>query len=169
VSEINIVPHSFEDLAVRLLLATLCGAAIGVNRELRVKPAGLRTHALVALGAAVVTMCALLLGVNAEVHDPSAASRVLQGVLTGIGFIGGGAILRRQDRQGVHGLTTAASIWVVAAAGVAVGIGLWPIALMATALALAVLVGGARLDLVLRSTRQDMTAAKKQDLGQERA
>jgi putative Mg2+ transporter-C (MgtC) family protein len=112
-------PSTPADLALRLLAAIVSGAIIGLNRELAGKPAGLRTHALVALGAAAG--CAVGLSIPG---DPSATSRVLQGIMAGVGFIGGGVILHDR-RGGVHGLTTAASIWVVAAAGMAAGTGLF--------------------------------------------
>ena len=89
---------------LRLLLATLLGAAIGVNRELRQKPAGLRTHALVALGAALFTIVGLALTAFGGTRDPNAMSRLVQGIVTGVGFIGGGVILRRDDSKGIHGL-----------------------------------------------------------------
>ena len=136
------VPASFAELAGRLLLATLFGALVGLNRERQGKPAGLRTHALVALGGAQMAILALLFGQ----HDVSAPSRVLQGVLAGVGFIGGGVILHRGDAQGVHGLTTAAAIWVVAAIGVAAGAGLWRTAASGLALTLLVLTLGERVD-----------------------
>ena len=136
------VPASFAELAGRLLLATLFGALVGLNRERQGKPAGLRTHALVALGGAQMATLALLFGQ----HDISAPSRVLQGVLAGVGFIGAGVILHRGDAQGVHGLTTAAAIWVVAAIGVAAGAGLWRTSATGLVLTLLVLAAGERVD-----------------------
>src|SRR4051812_41628340 len=115
------VPASWSAMVARLVLAMALGAAVGVNRELRQKPAGLRTHALVALGAALLTMIGLAL----SAADITAPGRILQGIVAGVGFIGGGAILRLDDAKGVHGLSTAASIWIVAATGIAVGCGLW--------------------------------------------
>jgi putative Mg2+ transporter-C (MgtC) family protein len=136
------VPGSFIELAGRLLLATLFGALVGLNREQQGKPAGLRTHALVALGGAQLAIVALLFGQE----DSSAPGRVLQGVLAGVGFIGAGVILHRADPQGVHGLTTAAAIWVVAAIGVAAGAGLWRTASTALALTMLVLIAGEATD-----------------------
>ena len=137
-------PADFLHLAGRLAIAVLLGAAIGVNRELRQKPAGLRTHALVALGAALVTAVGGMLAVSTS--DPATVSRIIQGLVAGIGFIGGGVILHRGDRQGVHGLTTAASLWLVATVGIAVGVGLWAAGALAIALALAVLTIGGPID-----------------------
>jgi putative Mg2+ transporter-C (MgtC) family protein len=136
------VPASLAELVGRLLLATLFGALVGLNREKQGKPAGLRTHALVALGGAQLAIVALLFGQQ----DGSAPGRVLQGVLAGVGFIGAGVILHRGDAQGVHGLTTAAAIWVVAAIGVAAGAGLWRTAASSVALTLLILLAGERTD-----------------------
>jgi putative Mg2+ transporter-C (MgtC) family protein len=127
------------EIAVRLGAALLLGSALGLNRELHGKPAGLRTHALVSLGAAVAAIVSLGFPGETKAIDPNAVSRVLQGILTGIGFLGAGVILR--DPTGhVTGLTTAATIWVCATLGVACGLGYWPvvgIALGLTVIALA--------------------------------
>jgi putative Mg2+ transporter-C (MgtC) family protein len=131
----------WTEVMLRLLAATAAGSILGLNRELTQKPAGLRTHALVALGAALVTVSALQLGVTDDRTHADAASRVIQGVIAGIGFLGGGAILH-SDGRNVSGLTTAATIWVAAALGISCGIGRWQIAGMAAGLALAVLVLG---------------------------
>jgi putative Mg2+ transporter-C (MgtC) family protein len=147
------IPATWAVLVLRLILATALGAAVGLNRELRLKPAGLRTHALVALGAALLTMIGLALTDVNGTKDPSATSRVLQGIVVGVGFIGGGVILRRDDPMGVLGLSTAASIWIVAATGVAVGCGLWRAAVATVLLVLIVLVMGAPIDRALRTWR----------------
>jgi putative Mg2+ transporter-C (MgtC) family protein len=126
----------------RLVAATLFGAAIGVNRERQRKPAGLRTHALVALGAATFAIVGLMLG---EI-DAAATGRVLQGITAGAGFIGAGVILHRDDLKAIHGLTTAAGIWIVSAVGVAVGAGLWRTSLATVTLTLVVLIGGESVD-----------------------
>jgi putative Mg2+ transporter-C (MgtC) family protein len=147
------IPATTMVLVLRLILATALGAAVGVNRELRLKPAGLRTHTLVALGAALFTMIGLTLTNVNGTYDPSATSRVLQGIIVGVGFIGGGVILRRDDLRGVYGLSTAASIWIVAATGVAAGCGLWRAATATVLLVLLVLVLGAPIDRALRALR----------------
>ena len=106
---------------VRVLTAALLGALLGAERERAGKPAGLRTHMLVALGAALFVLFPAESGM--EVAD---LSRVIQGVATGIGFIGAGTILKRADAEQVEGLTTAASIWLTGAIGMSVGAGqLW--------------------------------------------
>lgn len=136
------LPGTYVELAGRLVLATVFGALIGLNREQQGKPAGLRTHALVALGGALLAIVALFFGQG----DSSAPGRVLQGVLAGVGFIGAGVILHRADTQGVHGLTTAAAIWLVAAIGVATGAGLWRTAATTLVLALLILIAGEATD-----------------------
>lgn len=105
-------------IAGRLLCALVIGAAVGIQRELTHKPAGLRTHMLVALGTSLFVVAA----VEARM-SPSDLSRVIQGIVTGIGFLGGGAILKLTAEHEIHGLTTAASIWMTAAASIAAGLG----------------------------------------------
>jgi putative Mg2+ transporter-C (MgtC) family protein len=135
-------PQSILEVAGRLALATLFGAAIGANREWKEKPAGLRTHSLVALGSALFTLIGLLLSHG----DASATARVLQGLTAGLGFIGGGVILRRPELQDVQGLTTAATIWLVSAVGVAAAAGLWRTSVAALGLTLLILMLGERID-----------------------
>ena len=117
-------------LSVRLIVAMIFGAVIGIQRERAGKPAGLRTHMLVALGAAVFIIASGEFGMN-----PDSISRVIQGLVTGIGFLGAGAILKLYEKRAVEGLTTAAGIWMTAALGVAVGLGRFGLALVATLLA----------------------------------
>ncbi len=140
------LPLGLAGLVGRLALATALGAMVGLNRQMQKKPAGLRTHSLVALGGALFTLVGMYVGAAGDV---AATSRVLQGIIAGIGFIGGGVILHRDDTKGVHGLTTAAAIWVVAGAGVATGAGLWRAAVTGVVLTLAVLVIGERVDRIL--------------------
>lgn len=119
---------------MRLLLAVLLGAAVGLQRELTGKPAGLRTHILVSLGTASMVVAAIGAGMQAD-----ALSRVVQGLVTGIGFIGAGAILKRSEQREIVGLTTAAGLWMTAALGVIAGLGQYAIALPAVLLAVLVL------------------------------
>jgi putative Mg2+ transporter-C (MgtC) family protein len=113
----------------QIVVAAALGAAIGLEREMGAQPAGLRTHMLVSLGAALFTLAGAAMGV-----DPT---RVAAQVVTGIGFLGGGAILR--EGATIRGLTTAASLWVTAAIGLAVGLRQWFTATATTVVALAVL------------------------------
>jgi putative Mg2+ transporter-C (MgtC) family protein len=137
----------WQEVLLRLGTATLIGAILGINRNLRGKPAGLRTHALVSLGAALVTMNAAYVG---KVPDATAATRVIQGIITGIGFLGGGVILRDEKIHAVRGLTTGASIWVAACLGVGSGIGQWGTCLVAAGLTLFVLMVGGPVESLLR-------------------
>lgn len=148
--EMATIPGSSSAAILRLVLACVLGAAIGVNRELRGKPAGLRTHALVALGAALMTLIALSLTTTDQMDRYGATSRVIQGLVAGIGFIGGGVILRREQTNEVHGLSTAASIWIVSALGVATGCGLWLASTTSALLALIILWFGEKIDRNLR-------------------
>lgn len=119
----------------------LIGGVIGIERELKQKPAGLRTHMLVCLGSAVFAVIPMQL-VSLE-SNPDAISRVIQGIATGIGFIGAGEIVRESTensaRPEVHGLTSAASVWVSAALGIAAGLGLWQLGLVGAVLTFVVL------------------------------
>jgi putative Mg2+ transporter-C (MgtC) family protein len=121
-----------DDGAWRLLLAAGLGAAIGLEREYRQKPAGLRTNILIAVGSALFTILSGLMG-----HEAGTADRIAAQIVTGIGFLGGGAILR--SGNSIHGMTTAATIWVNAAIGMAAGAGHFVLASAAAALTLVVL------------------------------
>lgn len=121
-------------VAIRLAASALLGGIIGFQREKVGKPAGLRTHILVALGTTF-----FILGCSGFGMSSDGLSRVIQGIVTGIGFIGAGAILKSDEQQTVKGLTTAASVWVTAAVGVTVGLGEVGLAIIATVLSLLVL------------------------------
>lgn len=123
-----------ERVLLRVLTATLLGALIGFEREKAGKPAGLRTHILVCLGTAVIVLaCA-----GARM-DLDGLSRVIQGIVTGIGFIGAGSILKLDEERDIQGLTTAAGVWMTAGIGIACGLGTLGLALISTALTLMVL------------------------------
>ena len=122
------------EIILRLLLAVALGAGIGYQRERANKPAGLRTHILIAAGSALFTVVSLF-GFGDGV-DPS---RVAAGVVTGIGFIGAGVVFRGIRGDHVMGLTTAASIWVTAAIGLAAGVGMYLIATIVAAISVIVL------------------------------
>ena len=125
------------ELGVRLLIALVLGAMIGLEREYHAHPAGLRTLIMIAMGACLFTMMGPLLITSAsKLGDPT---RIAAQVVTGIGFLGGGAILKTNDR--VQGMTTASTIWGVAAIGMCVGFGFYALAILATVLALIALIG----------------------------
>ena len=113
----------------RLGLAAVLGAILGLDREKIQSAAGLRTHILVCLGAAV-----MVLGGDAAGFAHDASSRVIQGIIAGIGFLGAGTILKISDKIEVHGLTTAASIWVTAGVGIAAGLGHFWLSVVATSI-----------------------------------
>jgi putative Mg2+ transporter-C (MgtC) family protein len=121
-------------IGLRLTLAAVFGGVLGYEREQTGKSAGVRTHMLVALGAAFFALVPSLLGASGE-----ALSRVIQGIATGIGFIGGGTILKQNEQGVIKGLTTAAGIWMTAALGVAAGTGRLASAALGTVLALIIL------------------------------
>jgi putative Mg2+ transporter-C (MgtC) family protein len=133
--ELALPPASdLTSTTVRLLVAVLLGALLGYDRERQDSAAGLRTHMLVALGAALLVVVAQQSGM-----DNADMSRVLQGIVAGIGFLGAGAIIKLNEKEQIKGLTTAATIWSTAAIGVAAGLGLAITATVATLLALAIL------------------------------
>ena len=132
-----------EEIVVRLAVAVVLGAMIGVNRDLHGKPAGLRTLAIVAVGAAAFTLTAATLGAEG---DPSAVSRTIQGIAAGVGFLGAGVIMRDAPGGVVHGLTTAASLWATTALGIACGLGQWAIVAPTFALIVVILVFGGALE-----------------------
>jgi putative Mg2+ transporter-C (MgtC) family protein len=130
------------EVALRLGAAALAGAALGLNRDLHDKPTGVRTLGLVGLGSAAVVVAAS--------GDANAMSRVIQGLVTGIGFLGAGVIVRTEASRQVHGLTTAACVWLTACIGAVCGAGDWPILLVGIPLVFILLVGGGALDEALR-------------------
>lgn len=132
------------EILLRLSVATLAGAAIGLNRDLQNRPIGLKTLGLVSLSTAVVVLIAVQYGDPTHISD--AASRVIQGILTGIGFIGAGVIVRERDRFRVHGLTSAACAFFAACIGIVCGVGEWRIVGMGLALAFLLLIVGLRIE-----------------------
>ncbi|HET9236736.1 MAG TPA: MgtC/SapB family protein [Oligoflexus sp.] len=126
--------ESATRLFVRLMLGAVLGGLIGYEREWRGKDAGLRTHMLVCLGTAFVVAAA------EQARMPFAdISRIIQGVMAGIGFVGAGAILKRTDKSKIEGLTTAAAVWFTATIGIVVGMGREASAVIGTVFALSVL------------------------------
>jgi len=121
-------------VVLRVVAATLLRAIVGFEREKAGKPAGLRTHILVCLGTAVV-----VLACSGARMDLAGLSRVIQGIVTGIGFIGAGSILKLEGERDIRGLTTAAGLWMTAAIGIAVGLGELGLAVITTALTLIIL------------------------------
>ena len=139
--------YEFARIAIRLVAAAVMGGIVGIQRERAGKPAGLRTHMLVAIGSALFVLSASSAGMELD-----EVSRVIQGVAAGIGFLGAGAILKLEDKRSIEGLTTAAAIWVTSAAGVAAGLGRIGLALSGVLLAWAVL---SLIALLPADTRED--------------
>ena len=127
-------PAQLTRIVLRLLLAALLGGALGYERERSGTAAGLRTHMLVAIGAALFVLVPQQAGM--VIGD---LSRVIQGIVTGVGFLGAGAIIKHASDESVQGLTTAAGVWMTAAIGIACGLGREATAVLSTVLALAVL------------------------------
>lgn len=128
------------DIVWRIVLAAMVGGAIGLNRNLHHKYVGLRTMALIGGSAAALTIIALN-GADGQIHV-EAMSRIIQGILTGLGFIGAGVIVRGAEGKRVHGLTTAATVWTTAVLGILCGNGAWVVVLTLGAVTAAILVLG---------------------------
>lgn len=141
---------------IRLFAATLLGALVGIQRERAGKPAGLRTHILVCLGTAVFVLSCSGVGMSLE-----GLSRVIQGIVTGIGFIGAGSILKLSEERDIQGLTTAAGVWMTAAIGVSVGLGSLGVALLSTLFTLIILALAGPLEL--RAEKRREAKAKEPD------
>jgi putative Mg2+ transporter-C (MgtC) family protein len=131
-----------------ILLAVCCGAAIGLERQLKHKPAGLRTNILICLGAAVFTIIS-----ERMAGDKDAITRIAAQIVTGVGFLGAGAVI--QDRGGIHGLTTAATIWLVASVGMACGAKLYLLAVISTIITIIVLLGLGQLEKFFRHSKEN--------------
>jgi putative Mg2+ transporter-C (MgtC) family protein len=128
------------EMLLRLISATFAGMVIGLNRDLHDKPMGMRTLGLVSLSSAIVVLAGSTIG-DLDVHQ-DAASRVIQGILTGLGFLGAGAILREPEKMQVHGLTTAATVLIAATFGISAGLGEWFLTFGGAVIALTLLVFG---------------------------
>jgi putative Mg2+ transporter-C (MgtC) family protein len=136
ISEFSDIPNAAQatKVVLRLCIASLLGGLIGYERELRGKSAGLRTHMLVAMGAALFILVPQQAGASAE-----DVSRILQGLIAGVGFLGAGAIMIGQQKENETGLTTAATVWISAAIGITVGIGSEMTAVLSTLLTIVIL------------------------------
>ncbi|MBD2038685.1 MgtC/SapB family protein [Leptolyngbya sp. FACHB-321] len=143
-------------LSWRLILAALLGGAIGVNRQMAGKAGGLRTHMLVSLGAALFLV--IPTSIDATIH-PDAISRSIQGVATGVGFLGAGEIVHqsraKSGKPEVKGLTSAAAIWATAALGMIASAGLWQASLIGTLLTLFILGGAKWLEAFIPVKRKE--------------
>lgn len=132
------------EIALRLVVAAIAGMAVGLNRDIHNKPIGMRTLGLVSTGSAIVILSG---SVYEGLHfGQDAVSRVVQGIMTGLGFLGAGAIIRGKGGMEVQGLTTASTVWIAAALGVTAGLGAWFITLAGTLITLCLLTFGKSLE-----------------------
>ncbi len=141
-----ILALGFKEIFLRVGTAVFIGGLVGWNRKLNDKPAGLRTHALVTLGAAIITISSLTLNNGSVIAPADALSRVIQGIITGIGFLGGGLIIRDAVSIKVYGLTTAATIWCAAGLGIICGLGHWRFVALSAGMVLLILIVGGPLE-----------------------
>ena len=147
--------HELERVVIRLLAAAFLGAAIGIERQRAAKSAGVRTFMLVTVGTTAFLLACSRFGMNLD-----GTSRVIQGIVTGIGFIGAGTILKLEGESEVKGLTTSAGIWMASAIGVAVGLGALGLAVMTTILALVILTVTVAVDNWINKGRLTMKPHK---------
>ena len=152
------------DIAVRLGVATLVGIILGLNRDLHGKATGVRTLGLVSLGSALAVL-SINKGSSAE------ASRVIQGIVTGVGFLGAGVIVRNAKGHLVHGLTTAACVWVTACIGAACAIAEWQVVVLGAVFVLVILIFGGAFEKAIsrRWLRQEPVEAQQETPGTPRA
>ena len=152
------------DIAVRLGVATLVGVILGLNRDLHGKAPGVRTLGLVSLGSALAVL-SINKGSSAE------ASRVIQGIVTGVGFLGAGVIVRNAKGHLVHGLTTAACVWVTACIGAACAIAEWQVVVLGAVFVLVILIFGGAFEKAIsrRWLRQEPVEAQQETPGTPRA
>jgi putative Mg2+ transporter-C (MgtC) family protein len=133
------------EIVLRLTVAVVAGAAIGLNRDLHDKQTGVRTLGLLSLGSALGVMAA------AHVGGPGDATRAMQGILTGVGFLGAGVIIHTTEGSRIHGLTTAAATWLTACVGIACAVADWQIVIPGLVLAFVILVWGGTFEKAVRS------------------
>ena len=171
--EPNLNPNDidqFHEMFFRLGIATLLGGILGIDRDLHRKPAGVRVLALVCMGAAAISMVSIVVVAGTDKHPADGVLRTIQGVLSGIGFLGAGVIMRAQGKDEVHGLTTAASIWIAAILGMICGLGQWLLALCAFGLAWGILVGGRRIEIfVLKIAPQPFPPTSETASGEDKS
>jgi putative Mg2+ transporter-C (MgtC) family protein len=152
------------DVILRLGAATLIGAAIGLNRDLHGKPIGVRTLGLVGLASAIAV---LAVAPGEGVRSIDATARVIQGVLTGIGFLGAGVIVRRTVGKQVHGLTSAACAWTTACLGLVCGLAAWPIVVTGVVLVFVLLIFGGPFERMCQRWLAHFRAAEEPEAAAE--
>lgn len=141
----------WHEILLRLGVATVLGMVLGIDRDIHHKPAGLRVLALVCLGAAAATMVSVMAVAHQGSSSHDGVLRTVQGILSGIGFLGAGVILHSKADDAVHGLTTAASVWIASIMGIVCGLGQWALATVSFVLTILVLLVGRRIEhLIIR-------------------
>ncbi|MCF4965663.1 MgtC/SapB family protein [Nostoc sp. CMAA1605] len=165
--EMIITPNDWPHIAFRLALALVVGCMIGFNRQQGGRPAGMRTFMLVSMGAALFVMIPLQAEGDSPYAATNALSRTIQGVATGVGFLGAGLILqespRKSDKPKVRGLTTAARVWTAAGLGAAIGCGLWQMGLIGGLLTLITLSGVKRLNRSFATLENQVKSTNTRD------
>ena len=141
--------EAFHQLLFRLAISTLLGGILGIDRDLHRKPAGIRVLSLVCMGSCAISMVSVVAVAGSNLHPSDGVLRTIQGVLSGIGFLGAGVIMRAQGRDEVHGITTAASIWISSILGMICGLGQWRLGVCAFGMAWLILIFGRRLEILI--------------------
>lgn len=154
----------YLEITSRLVSAMIIGAVIGLDRNLRGKPSGMKTLGLVALGSSLATMASVGFELDLATRDTAAISRVIQGIITGIGFLGAGVIVHERSSDRVRGLTTAASIWVTAAIGIVCGMGSWEIAAICAVIVLALFILGRPLERMVHRRWMGKSTDERSDI-----
>ena len=154
----------YPEIMARLGASVLIGGVIGLDRNLRGKPSGIRTLGLVSLGSCLLTMAGMNFLSPQEQTDWASASRIIQGLITGIGFLGSGVITQGGDGERIRGLTTAASIWITAILGVLCGMGSWQVACIALFIVFLLFVAGKPLERAAHKRWLDKPADEKQEM-----
>lgn len=139
--------NDLDEILLRLVMATLLGGILGIDRELHRKPAGVRVLSMVSMGSAAIAMVSVAILPGDETHPGDGVLRTVQGVLSGIGFLGAGVIMRAAGKEEIHGLTTASLIWIASILGLICGLGQWVLGLSTFGLAGCILIGGRWIEL----------------------
>ena len=160
------VPSDLQETILRIGSATLMGVIVGIERDWHYKPAGVRVLAMVSMASAAVTMPAV--GLLGQPGTKDVLLHTVQGVLSGIGFLGAGVILHGQGKNEVQGLTTAASIWTLAVLGILCGMGEWKVSLVAFGFMLLILTVGRYIERLLTAKHSALEAVLRLNIGQEK-
>lgn len=153
----------YSQILLRIIVSVLAGALLGLDRTMRGKPSGIRTLGLVSFGACLLTMASTSL-LNAKA-DQASLSRVIQGLITGIGFLGAGVIVHESGNDRVRGLTTAASVWITAIIGILCGMGFWQVAVIALVVVFLLFALGKPIERALHRRWINRPEGEKHEIG----